>query len=299
MVDRWIDGSIRRISPEAPVPVVEVQRTFSHLGGAANVAGLIGHLGVGVGLLGVVGDDETGRDLADLLAAAGVQAELVSDPTRPTTRKTRVVSGGHQVCRYDEEVRGEVGAEVEDELRERAIELVSEADVLVLSDYGKGCLTESVVWHCLELAACGGVPVLADPTGATMARYGSVDVLKPNRIETLHALGLGVDEESSTVELAGQLREQVGCQAVMVTDGPNGICLASETIASRISGHPREVVDVTGAGDAVAAGVAIGLALGADLEQAATLGNAAGAAAVSKKGTAPISRNDLLGVLGA
>ena len=296
MLDVWVDGPVRRISPEAPVPVVDVASRSSRLGGAANVAGLAVSLGAEVDVIGLVGADGAGEELREIIEGTGARSDLVVDSERPTTCKTRVVSGGHQVCRLDDEIRRPIDGRCEDAVVELVEDRLGSADVMVLSDYGKGVLTDRVLHVATEAAARRSVPVVADPSGNRAALFGGADVVKPNRSEALAALGADFGDEHSAVDLAVALSERLGGTTVMVTDGRHGIGLAAGGTGSTISGIPREVADVTGAGDAVATTVALVLGAGFDLDMAAALGNAAGAVAVSRFGTAPFTAEDLLSI---
>jgi len=295
MVDVWLEGPVRRVSPEAPVPVVELTATRRRLGGAANVAAVIGSLGGSASVLGLVGDDGGSRLVADLLREAGGVPVLVEDPSRPTTRKTRVVSGPQQLCRIDEESSAPPSGEVAERLSASVPAILDEAEAVVLSDYGKGVLDDDLIALVCRGAAERGLPVVADPWGSGVARFGATTVVKPNRLEACTALDAPLD--TPVVDLAVALRERMDGAAVLVTDGADGMALADEDGFHRIAAIRREVADVTGAGDAVAAVLAAVLGGGGELRVAAGLGNAAGAVAVTKRGTAPFSLGELRAVV--
>jgi len=295
MLDVWLEGPVKRVSPEAPVPVVELASTRQRLGGAANVAAVIGALGGSASVLGLVGDDGGSQLLSELLEEAGGTPLLVEDPSRPTTRKTRVVSGPQQLCRIDEESPGPADGEVADRLRALVQAALDGAEAVVLSDYGKGVLDDGLIALVCGAAAEQGLPVVADPWGAGAARFGAATVVKPNRLEACAALGAARD--SSVADLAADLRARIGGGAVLVTDGAAGMALADRAGVYRIPAIRREVADVTGAGDAVAAVLAAALGGGAGLRAAAEMGNAAGAVAVTKRGTAPFGPGELQAVV--
>jgi D-beta-D-heptose 7-phosphate kinase / D-beta-D-heptose 1-phosphate adenosyltransferase len=299
MLDVWIDGPVRRISPEAPVAIVDVTSRLSRLGGAANVAGLVGVLGAGAPLLGVIGDDETGAELSSLVGSATSCSLLVCDASRRSTRKTRIVSNGQQVCRLDEEDRISISVDVEDQLLNRMDDAFDNADAVIISDYGKGVVTDRIADEVIVGAQRRGLAVIVDPSGGDAFRFSAADIVKPNRLEALAAVGLAPDVEMPVLELASLLRARLGDCDVLVTDGRHGIGVASADGAYLVPGIPREVADVTGAGDAVAAVVALAVGAGLELETVARMGNAAGAVAVSKWGTAPFALNELLDVFNA
>ena len=297
MLDVWIEGSARRISPEAPVPIVEVGDRLSRLGGAANVAGLVAALGAGACLVGVTGEDEVSDELSLLLGSAAVESRLVVDGTRCSTRKTRIVSAGQQVCRLDEEDRHPISTDTEDLLLSYMDDAFDAADAVIISDYGKGVVTDRIIDGVGARAFERRIPVVADPSRGGGIRFSSATVVKPNRAEALAALGLTVEDRESAAGLAGQLRDLLGEVAVLVTDGQHGIGVSSGTGNHQEPGIRREVSDVTGAGDAVAAVVGLSVGAGLELDMAVQLGNAAGAVAVSKWGTASFTLSELAAVL--
>lgn len=299
MLDSWIEGPVRRISPEAPVAIVEVKNRLSRLGGAANVAGLVGTLGASAQLLGVIGDDDAGAELSFLLRSAAAHPLLVCDASRRSTRKTRIVSNGQQICRLDEEDRFSISEDVENHLLDRMDEAFDNADAVIISDYGKGIVTDRIVDGVIASAQRRGLAVIVDPSGGDASRFSAANIVKPNRVEALAAVGLAPEVEMPVVELACLLRARLGDCDVLVTDGRHGIGVASAERIYLVPGIPREVVDATGAGDAVAAVVALAFGAGFKLETVARLGNAAGAVAVSRWGTDPFALNEVLEVFNA
>jgi D-beta-D-heptose 7-phosphate kinase/D-beta-D-heptose 1-phosphate adenosyltransferase len=293
MLDVWIEGSVRRISPEAPVPIVEVDDRSSLLGGAANVAGLVAAIGAGAWLVGVTGEDEVSHELSLLLGSAAVEFRLVADGSRCSTRKTRIVSAGQQICRLDEEDRQPISADTEDSLLSYMDDAFESADAVIISDYGKGVVTNRIIDGAIARAAEHGIPVVADPSRGGALRFSGATVIKPNRAEALAALGLTVEDRRSAAGLAGLLRHLLGEGAVLVTDGQHGIGVSSTRADYQVPGIRRDVSDVTGAGDAVAAVVGLSVGAGLELDMAAQFGNAAGAVAVSKLGTASFTLSEL------
>ena len=299
MLDIWLEGPVRRISQEAPIPVVELTSREVSPGGAANVAELLTTLGATVSLLGVVGDDDEALALKEAINSTSVTVEFVHDADRPTTTKTRVLSGTQQICRLDVEDRRPVSRDVESRLAAAIPDTLHGADAIIISDYGKGALTAEVVEAVFGTGfpQAERPPVIVDPQGSDVARYARATLLKPNRLEAFSALQVSFDETTPVLELAEALRERIGGCAVLVTDGAKGMALAAEDETVTISAISRAVADTAGAGDAVTALSALALASGFGLTAAAHWGNVAGAAAVSKRGTEPISISELLAVV--
>ncbi len=297
MLDVWLEGPTRRISPEAPVPVIELTTRESRLGGAANVASVVAGLGGSMNVLGVTGDDEGADRLEEGLRAAGASFRLCRDVNRPTTRKTRIVSGPQQVCRVDEESVAPMDDGVTRCIHDALEVTLDGADAVVLSDYGKGLVDDVLVAEVVRRASARGLPVIADPWGDGARRFHAATLVKPNRHEACVALGLSSGEAVSVGDLAVALWARMSGSAVLVTDGPGGMALVVDGEPVVIPAIRREVTDVTGAGDSVAAVLALSLACGADLEVAARLGNAAGGVAVTKRGTTPFDRSELAAAL--
>ncbi len=297
MLDIWLEGPVRRISQEAPIPVVELTGREESPGGAANVAELLASLGATVSLLGVVGQDDEASALREAVRSTKITARFVGDEGRPTTTKTRVVSGTQQICRLDVEDRSPAVPSIESEMIEAVPEALDGADAVIISDYGKGALTEKVVDAILSRTLIGEQPTVVDPNGPDATRYSRSTILKPNRHEAFRALQLPFDQSTPSSKLAKELKEKINGCAVLVTDGANGMTLIAEAGTYEIPAIGHAVVDVAGAGDAVSAMLALSLAAGHGLEMAAHCGNVAGAAAVLKRGTAPITIFDLVSVL--
>ena len=297
MLDIWLEGPVRRISQEAPIPVVELTGRKESPGGAANVAELLASLGATVSLLGVVGKDDEASALREAVRSTNITARFVVDAGRPTTTKTRVVSGTQQICRLDVEDRSPAVPSVESEMIAAVPEALDGADAVIISDYGKGALTGKIVEAILSRTLTGGQPTVVDPNGPDVMRYSRSTMLKPNRHEAFRALQLSFDQSTSVSKLAEELKEKIDGCAVLVTDGANGMTLAAEAGTYEIPAIGHAVVDVAGAGDAVSAMLALSLAAGHDLAMAAHCGNVAGAAAVLKRGTDPIIISDLVAVL--
>lgn len=291
MLDRYWFGDVERISPEAPVPVLKVARVEERPGGAANVARNVAVLGAQSTLLSVVGEDEAGKRLQELLTEQhGVQALLHRDATISTTIKLRAIARQQQLLRIDFETQPS-----HEVLRAKLAEYwdkLPHADVVVLSDYGKGGLTH--IAEMIRLAREAGKPVLVDPKGEDYSRYKGASLLTPNRSEFHQVAGDWRDEDELT-EKAERLRAELGLDALLVTRSEEGMSLYRENQpALRIPAQAREVFDVSGAGDTVIATLAVMLASGADLPQAVNVANLAAGIVVGKLGTAVVSRDEII-----
>lgn len=296
MLDEYLDGAVRRLSPEAPVPVVELESRTDFPGGAAHVAATVSALGAQPLLAGVTGDDESGRRLAHALRQRGVETTgLLTDPARPTTTKTRVVSAGRQVVRIDQESRQTVSVELEKQLLAWVEDRLSVADACVLSDYGKGVAVGRLAREFISRGRRAGKPVIIDPKGDETDVYCGGTVVKPNRVEAERLARMAIDSETALEQTGRKLLRLLEGSAVLITRGPEGMSLfrpGRETW--HLPARARQVYDVTGAGDTVNAVLALVLAIGAGIEEAMDLANRAAALAVAKPGTATITVQELL-----
>lgn len=288
MLDRYWHGEVGRISPEAPVPVVHVQREVNSLGGAANVALNVKTLGAKVTLMSMVGNDEPGSILRVLLEQCGVRAELGQDPCMETIVKLRVIGRLQQMLRIDFE--REPDHEVLAGMLERYEVLLDEHDVVIFSDYGKGGLAH--ISRMIELAQKAGKPVMVDPKGNDWVRYSGASVITPNRVELAQVVGLWRDEVQLQ-QKAEAIRQTLGFQALLVTRSEEGMTLFQSGGVISVPANAREVADVTGAGDTVIATLAVMVACGLDIEQAMKWANLAGGLVVAKFGTASVSYEEL------
>ncbi|MFH1604255.1 MAG: D-glycero-beta-D-manno-heptose-7-phosphate kinase [Pseudomonadota bacterium] len=292
MLDRYWFGDVSRISPEAPVPIVRVERTEERPGGASNVARNATALGARVTLLSVVGDDEAGARLLQLVEDEHIIACLHKDPGIPTTVKLRVVGRQQQLLRIDFETQPshEVLAQKLTEFEA----LLAGCDVLVLSDYGKGGLTH--IARMIELAHASGKVILVDPKGDDFSRYRGATIVTPNRAELREVVGRWKDEEDLT-RRAQALRRELGAQALLLTRSEDGMSLYQESGVVHQTTKAREVFDVSGAGDTVMAALAAMLASGATLPDAVHVANCAAGIVVGKLGTAVVDREELQAAL--
>lgn len=288
MLDRYWFGDVSRISPEAPVPVVNVERQEERLGGAANVARNATSLGAATSLLSVIGEDEAGRSLVRLLAEGGIDASLQVDPDIDTTVKLRVIGRQQQLLRIDFETTPshEILLAKLQEFERR----VAGCDVVLLSDYGKGGLTH--IGEMIRLARAADKPVLVDPKGDDYGKYAGATVITPNRSELREVVGRWSSEDE-LVAKAQKLRGELGLEALLVTRSEEGMTLFLDGETVHQPAQAREVFDVSGAGDTVIATLAVMLGGGASWEEAIRVANLAGGIVVGKLGTAIVSREEL------
>lgn len=288
MLDRYWFGEVERISPEAPVPVVHVARREDRLGGAANVARNAVALGAQVTLAGIVGRDEPGTKVHDMLTLANIQTCLVDDGDHPTTLKMRVLGRQQQMVRVDFEEMPSLNCVTS--LTKQVLDLIEAHDVLVLSDYAKGTLGQ--VTELIAAARRLGVPTLVDPKGSDYSRYQGASLVTPNRIEMQLAVGHWADEKDLE-KRAQALRVQLSLEALLVTRSEQGMSLFLEESRHDVAAQAHEVFDVSGAGDTVLATLAVIKATGATWEQAMQWANRAGGIVVGKLGTSTITTKEM------
>lgn len=288
MLDRYWFGDSDRISPEAPVPVVQVAKVDERLGGAANVARNIAALGANTTLLGVIGEDEAGNRIGELLRQSGVNSQLEIDPQVPTTVKLRVIARQQQLIRLDfEETPSQTALEQKLARFEKAL---SGVDVVVLSDYGKGALSQ--VAAMIAYARSQNKMILVDPKGEDYAKYQGATVITPNRSELRQVVGRWTSEADLTQRAQG-LRASLGIKALLLTRSEEGMSLFTDSGVSHVRAQAREVFDVSGAGDTVIATLAVALAAQWPLDRAMALANRAGGIVVGKLGTATVTSEEL------
>jgi rfaE bifunctional protein kinase chain/domain len=288
MLDRYWYGSVDRISPEAPVPVVRITREEERNGGAANVAYNVVSLGAQASLLTVVGDDEASRKLEALVAVTGIRTHFGRDPALKTTVKLRVIGRQQQLIRLDFENTPKT--EVLASQTAAFQRLMPEHGAVLFSDYGKGGLAH--VSDMIASARAAGKPILIDPKGSDYSRYRDASVITPNRAELQQVIGAWADEDDLQTKCQN-LRQQLGLDAVLLTRSEEGMTLFDAQGRTHVSAQAREVFDVTGAGDTVIATLAALVAAGWSLRQALPVSNRAGGLVVGKFGTASVSYEEL------
>ncbi|MGC9954249.1 MAG: D-glycero-beta-D-manno-heptose-7-phosphate kinase [Rhizomicrobium sp.] len=298
MLDRFVFGDVRRVSPEAPIPVIHVTGEDVMLGGAGNVACNIARMSGHATLISVLGDDAAGAILEDAAAReARLYPLLVRDRERRTIIKTRFVAQGQQLLRVDEEAPAAVGKAVAEQLFGSLTVALGGAKVLVCSDYAKGVLADTMLGRTIREARARGVTVIVDPKGRDFSRYAGATIITPNALEAAQATGLNCDDDEGVTAAARAIADTVGCNVVIVTRGADGMSVYStERGKGQIVHLPTvalEVHDVSGAGDTVIAALALAVAVGASIEDAARLANIAAGVAVGKVGTAPVGVAEL------
>jgi D-beta-D-heptose 7-phosphate kinase/D-beta-D-heptose 1-phosphate adenosyltransferase len=297
MLDEFVWGEVTRISPEAPVPVVDIRRESAHLGGAANVLANLVALGALASVVGVVGNDAAGERLrASLKEVSPSQPDdhLVVDEGRPSTTKTRIIAHNQLVVRADREERRPVNGKIQTSILDSLTQALQRADAFVVSDYDKGVVTPHILSEILP-AAYARVPVLIDPKIRNFSYYRPASLITPNHHEALRMTNLEADSDEGLHQAAQMIRGKLGCDAVLITRGDRGIMLLEgESDPVFVETAAREVYDVTGAGDTVIATLAAALSAGATMLEAANLANHAAGIVVGKVGTATASADELL-----
>jgi rfaE bifunctional protein kinase chain/domain len=295
MLDKFIAGRVTRISPEAPVPVVMFDHENHRIGGAANVAHNVAALGGRATLIALAGHDEASATLAQACREAGIAPAFVSDAGRPTTTKVRIVTErNQQVARVDYESDAEIAGDVEQRVVSALQQHAGEAAAIVISDYLKGCVTARVMRAAVEAGNTRKIPVLVDPKIPHIDYYKGATVITPNHYEAEIAANMRVRSDDDARAAARVLRERAACDAVLMTRGDQGMWLLGEGAEGSLPASAREVADVTGAGDTVIAVLALALAAGATLVEAARLANEAAGIAVAKFGPAVVTPAELL-----
>jgi len=290
MLDRYVWGDVNRISQEAPVPIVEVRRNSSRFGAAANVAENVATLGARAILVGVVGDDEPGRELLSLLTGRGVDVDsVVTEPGRPTTTKLRVIAHSQQVVRADSEVTADIAGDVEKRVLEGLRRAIAGSDVLVVSDYGKGVVTRTTLAAAISTARELGKMVCVDPKESHFGSYVGVTAITPNQKEAGGAVGTDIRDEETLLRVGCELQKKLEAQCVVITRGEHGMSLfQSGGELVHLPTVAREVFDVTGAGDTVVSALAVALAAGASMVEAAMVANHAAGLVIREVGTASV-----------
>ena len=296
MLDRFVYGSVNRISPEAPIPVIRVERESAMLGGAGNVARNATALGASVQFLSLVGDDLPGREVMEYIASdPGVEPYIQTERNRPTTIKTRYIAGGQQLLRSDNETTADIAPATISNLSALAGQLAPDVAAIILSDYGKGVLHADVVVAAIATARKAGKPVIVDPKGSDYSIYRGATVVTPNRAEAEAATGIAIHSDEDAVAAATKIITECGIENVLLTRSQDGMTLVTQDgVALHLPTEAREVFDVSGAGDTVVACLA---AAGSSLADAARIANVAAGIVVGKIGTAVVYPDELVSTL--
>jgi len=287
MIDHYIYGSCDRISPEAPIPVVEIKSEMHTLGGAGNVLKNLKALGCSTTIVSVTGNDENADLVADLLGKDNIDTDgLIKDAARCTTIKSRVLAVRHQLIRLDREVLTPISKEMEDAIIKKFAGIVNNFDIVLISDYNKGLLTDNLLVNIIQLCKEAGKKTLIDPKGLNFSKYKNASLIKPNRKEAGLATGIAIKDEESLKQACEKLREITDCDNIVVTLSEDGTAIYSNQKLTIIPTKAIDVIDVTGAGDTVLASLGVALASGKSLYDACVFANQAAAIVVSKVGSA-------------
>ncbi len=294
IMDHFIWGNVRRISPEAPVPVVEVGSEDLMLGGSANVGNNIRSLGGKANVTGVVGTDDEGRKFISKLVELKLGTDgIIKVSSRPTTIKTRIIAHGQQVVRFDREDQQKIPPNTVQKVLAHIKASLPETDVVVLSDYAKGLITEEMFLETVSLCEAVGIPVAVDPKLEHFGYYRGATVVTPNNLEASVASGIEITDKKSLRRAGAVLRKAINCRALLITRGEHGMCLFEGSTETHIPTVAKEVFDVSGAGDTVIGVLALALGAGATYTEAAVLANFAAGVVVGKIGTATLNRKEL------
>jgi rfaE bifunctional protein kinase chain/domain len=284
ILDKYLWGEVERISPEAPVPIVDVKKETVNLGGACNVAWNISALDGNVYIAGIIGNDENGRILNFLLKEKNINTLLVKDPSRPTTEKTRIIAVSQQLMRIDKESRNSLDDDVEQQLIQNIDSVIDDIDVVVVSDYGKGVITDRLMKYLKST----GKPVFVDPKPSNIALYEGITIMTPNKKEAYQLSGL--PKETGIEEVGRFLMERLNMKQILITLGSQGMALFEGGKITKIPAKARKVYDVTGAGDTVISVLAMARASGGTWFESAVLANYAAGYVVGEIGTAVVNR---------
>lgn len=295
MIDEYLWGSVDRISPEAPVPVVRVEKENQTLGGAGNVINNIVAMGASVIPVGTAGTGKAGQMIFKKLESLGITTEgVVSEPERPTTRKTRVIASNQQVLRIDREIKTQINADTLKKLLEIIENKMSQVDLIILSDYDKGLITKELVEKTVALAAQKQILTLADPKSLNFDKYKNVSILTPNKKEASLAANMEISSDEDLLTAGKKIIESVNLDRLLITCGKDGMVLFEKDQAPiSIKSEARQVFDVSGAGDTVISILGLGLASGSSFAESARTANLAAGIVVGKVGTATASLQEL------
>ena len=299
MIDEYVWGEVDRISPEAPVQVVSVKNEEYTLGGSGNVVNNLVALGAQAFVLGVTGTGRDGKLLLNKLNDLGVDTQgVIQERSRPTTKKTRIIADHQQVLRIDRETQQKVSVSTFRSLTTLAEKIIPEVDLVLISDYGKGVISRSLIADLVKIAKNNNKLTIADPKGLAFEKYSGVSLLTPNSKEASLASGVEITDEKSVATAGNILMEKSGIERLLITCGKDGMVLFEPDCEPlKISTKAREVYDVSGAGDTVLAVLGLGMAAGLQLKEAVTLANTAAGLVVGKVGTATVSKRELLQAL--
>lgn len=293
MIDHYLWGGCERISPEAPVQVVDIARETTVLGGAGNVINNLVALGARVSVSGVIGDDENGEELCSMLSLIGVSSQgLVRQSERKTSKKSRIIASNQQILRYDKESKEAIDKASERAIISYVIDVIDSCDIIILSDYGKGVITDAVAGGVIAAAKAASKKVLVDPKGKDYRKYRGAYLLTPNKKEASEATGIAINDEKSLQKALLSLKETCSLECSMITLSEDGIAIYDQSMR-RFPTVAKEVYDVTGAGDTVIASLSFALSMGLSIDEAAPFANHAAAVVVGKIGSATVTLGEI------
>lgn len=295
MLDKYLLGSVSRVSPEAPVPVIDFENETNHLGGAANVAKNLSTLGVFPILCGVIGDDDAGKEFANICNQTGINpAGLYIDKARPTTVKTRLIGNNQQIARLDKESRNQITSDGEEFISNLLIE-TKDLAAIVFEDYDKGTITTHLIQSVMQAAKLKNIPVFVDPKYINFFEYKDTFLVKPNRKEAEKALGFEIRNENEVMQAGKELISKLQAENILITLGDKGMMLFEKSgVISSVPTRARKISDVSGAGDTAVATMAAAIAGGADVREAATMANFASGVVCEEPGIVAIEIDSLL-----
>lgn len=289
MLDRYFWGKVNRVSPEAPVPIVNIEKVSSVLGGAANVAANVAGLGAKPFIFSICGKDESAKELENLIEAKQISSNLIQFENRHTTTKTRLIAHHQHVARIDEETLQPISAIEEEEIFQNLLPLLDEFKVIIISDYAKGFLTDNFLMRLITKCSNEKKILLVDPKGKNFSKYKSVGILTPNLKETIEATGFEENEPELISKAGTKILNEVGLEAILITQGEKGMTLLQKNGEKHyLEAMTRNVFDVTGAGDTVIATFAVAVAAGVSFVESAKLANIAAGLVVREVGTTAI-----------
>jgi len=295
MIDEYLWGSVDRISPEAPVPVVCVEKQSHTLGGAGNVIHNLVAMGAKVLAIGTAGTGKAGQMIFEKLESLGIETDgIVSEPQRPTTRKTRVIASNQQVLRIDKEIKRNINADTLERLVKIIKGKISQVNLIILSDYDKGLLTKDLIAQTVKLAKKHNVIILADPKSLDFSKYEHVSILTPNKKEASLATNMDIKSEKDLFAAGNKIMDKVKLERLIITCGKDGMVLFENGKDPYIiESKARQIFDVSGAGDTAISFLGLGLAIGANFKDSAIIANTAAGIVVAKIGTATVSIDEL------
>ncbi len=296
MLDRYFWGSVTRLSPEAPVPVVDIESEQGRLGGAANVAKNIKSLGGNPFLVGVIGNDNSGKQLAEIVRESNFPSDgIVIDPSRPTTVKTRIIANNQHVARIDRESRNDISYTIQNNIVETILHNINSIDGIIIEDYNKGVVVKTLIKQIIDVAKEHRKIIAIDPKFNNFFEYKNVTVFKPNRKEVEEALGTHLKTDEDVLSAGKELLKKLNAENILLTRGPHGMTLFESSGPIRhVPTKARNVADVSGAGDTVISTMTLAMCAGASVSEAAVLANFAGGIVVGYVGIVPIQKDELM-----